>query len=146
MLDYDKPLISIEDISNYFDYIFSFCNNIFAVVWPIPIFKCFISNVYNGWLYYHISLDSSYKYCLIFICHFTENKASYRKVGWAKTWNILFLLDWVIHHISITCHVQNLRLRKPPIIEFWKFIEALGLASGGQKKIPNTSPHPTTHP
>ena len=145
-MDHAKMHISIQEISDYYNIFFLFNNNIFAVPCMKQIFKCCISNVYNGSLYYHISLDPSDKYCLLFICHFTKNKASYRKVGWYKSWNILFLIYWVIHHISTTYHVQNLRLRKTPIIEFWKFIEALGLASGGQKIFPNTSPHPTTHP
>ena len=29
------------------------------------------------------------------------------------------------------CQMQKWPLRKPPIIDFWKFIEALGLASEG---------------
>ena len=68
------------------------------------------------------------------ICHFTKNKASVRKVGSYMAWNILFLLDWINQHISITCQIQKMRVRKPLIIDFWKFIDALGLASGGQKK------------
>ena len=38
--------------------------------------------------------------------------------------------------------MEKMRLSKPPILNIWKFIEALGLASGGQNFFPNTSPHP----
>ena len=81
ILNLAKTQISIIMFSDYHDYIFFDRNNTFAVPCMKQIFKCFIYNVYNISLYYHISLNPDYKYCCSIICHCTENKASVRKVS-----------------------------------------------------------------
>ena len=54
-------------------------NTILALLCRKPIFYFFISNMYNGLLYCHISLDPYYKYWSSIICNFTENETSIRK-------------------------------------------------------------------